>query len=117
MTDEVKGFAFTPQELALLSRMPGGEADGWSARFWCAKEAVAKAAGQGMIDGPQGLEVQELDMHNGLVKVRLGPKLGGRMPDNDSSALTAFTFRDGEMVVAISAPMKTKDEIQSDEKP
>ena len=51
IVDRPEGFlasAFTPGERSLLGRWPGSSRSEWIARFWCAKEAAAKAAGVGL---------------------------------------------------------------------
>ncbi|WZO96124.1 beta-ketoacyl synthase N-terminal-like domain-containing protein [Isosphaeraceae bacterium EP7] len=53
-------IAFTASERSLLDRAAaGGSRDEWIARFWCAKEAAAKASGLGMVNGPRTAEVVE----------------------------------------------------------
>ncbi|MCA9069038.1 MAG: 4'-phosphopantetheinyl transferase superfamily protein, partial [Planctomycetaceae bacterium] len=70
-------------------------------RFWCAKEAVSKALGQGMVDGPQSLSVTEYDPTNGHVTVEIGPKLAERLPDGASdSPIVARTLRKEDFIIA-----------------
>jgi len=70
VNEDVERVAFTPQEQELLSSVRHASNDDWPLRFWCAKEAVAKALGQGMVAGPQALVVEALDVHTGSVKIR-----------------------------------------------
>jgi phosphopantetheine--protein transferase-like protein len=102
MNEDVEALAFTPQERGLLSSVGDAEKDEWPLRLWCAKEAVAKALGQGMIGGPQALVVQDLDAHSGRVEVSLAGELARRVRDEDGLALTAFTAREGDLVIATS---------------
>jgi len=102
MDEGVERLAFTQQELELLSSLRDVEKDGWPLRFWCAKEAVAKAVGQGMIGGPRALVVQALDMHSGMVQIGLAGELARRVHNVDGSTLTAFTAREGDLILAIS---------------
>jgi phosphopantetheinyl transferase (holo-ACP synthase) len=62
--------AFLPGEIALLGDRSGDDRAEWVARLWCAKEAVAKATGQGFVDGPSGVEVVTVD-ESGTLGVRL----------------------------------------------
>ena len=54
---EFEQIAFDQQERELLDRF-GDHRDEGIARFWCAKEAVAKALGRGLVEGPQTLVVR-----------------------------------------------------------
>src|SRR5262245_48062452 len=50
--------AFTPAEMALLGTAPS---PGRALRLWCAKEAVAKALGRGLLGNPLNLEARGVD--------------------------------------------------------
>lgn len=102
MNEDVEKLAFTPQERELLSSVRDAEKDGWPLQFWCAKEAVAKALGQGMVGGPQALVVQVLDAHSGMVQVGLAGELPRQAREADGLTLTAFTAREGDLIVATS---------------
>ena len=76
--------AFSAGERALLDIRGDAERAEWVARFWCAKEATAKATGLGFVDGPSGAEVVSAS-ENGMIGVRLRgglldacPALAGR---------------------------------------
>ena len=47
----------------------------WVTRFWCAKEAAAKASGLGLAGGPASAEVVEVHEDTGIIHVRLAPEL------------------------------------------
>jgi len=100
MNKDVEALAFTPQEQELLSSVGDAEKDGWSLRLWCAKEAVAKALGQGMVSGPQALVVQALDADSGIAQVGLTGELSRRICKGGSLTLTAFTACEGDLIVA-----------------
>jgi len=104
----VERVAFTAEEQNLLSSVGHASEDGWPLRFWCAKEAVAKALGQGMVGGPQTLVVKALDVDTGSVTVSLPsppPKSwaelrrGWRCPESNNT-LTVYTAREGDLIVA-----------------
>jgi len=99
MNEDVERLAFTPEEQELLSSVRHASDDGWPLRFWCAKEAVAKALGQGMIGGPQALVVKELDAGTGTVKVSLAGEMARRCPQSNNT-LTAHTARENDLIVA-----------------
>ena len=69
--EDFEAAAFTPGERALLDRCPPQARAEWIARFWCAKEAAAKASGLGLADDPSGAEVVEVDERSGTLLVRI----------------------------------------------
>jgi phosphopantetheinyl transferase (holo-ACP synthase) len=73
-------LAFVPGERALLDGVDAADRPEWIARLWCAREAVAKATGLGMVDGPRSVEALEVDRETGVVIVRLGPALAAACP-------------------------------------
>lgn len=94
-----EGLALDADERSLLDRI-GGDRDDWITRFWCAKEAVAKALGRGLVDGPKALAIRGAFPETGVVKVVLGPALAAVCPEWQDAVLIAHTVRDGELVVA-----------------
>jgi phosphopantetheine--protein transferase-like protein len=99
LNEDVERVAFTPEEQELLSSVRDISENDWPLRFWCAKEAVAKALGQGMIGGPQALAVKALDVGTGSVKVSLAGEMARRCPESNNM-LTAYTVREGDLIVA-----------------
>lgn len=69
-------------------------------RIWCAKEAVAKALGRGLVAGPRGLAVRDLDLSTGQAAVELGPKMAEFFPDLASRRIAAWTLCHAGRVVA-----------------
>ncbi|MBW3596199.1 MAG: polyketide synthase dehydratase domain-containing protein [Planctomycetes bacterium] len=69
-------------------------------RFWCAKEAVAKALGRGLSEGPRSVTVRAFDPASGGVEVELGAALAAEFPDFAGKRLTAFTRRYKNFIVA-----------------
>ena len=94
-------MAFDPDERQLLQRIDN-DRDEWLTRFWCAKEAVAKAIGQGLRDGPKGLFVRAADPQSGIMHVVLGQALAAACPDLDSAALFVQTSREKDLIVAVT---------------
>jgi phosphopantetheinyl transferase len=103
-------LAFAAGERELLSAVQGIQEDDWPLRFWCAKEAVAKAWGQGLVDGPRSLVVKALDTDSGAVQVGLSEQLARRVGQvhgdtrrhRDDLVVTALTAREGDLVTAVS---------------
>jgi malonyl CoA-acyl carrier protein transacylase/phosphopantetheinyl transferase len=102
MNEHVMLMAFTPVERELLARLPAEEAQEWALRVWCAKEAVGKALGRGMLGAPQSLVAQELDPHRGAVKIGLkgASALSASAAGEPVPVLTAVTTFDGKLALA-----------------
>lgn len=100
--DSFLTIAFSEAELTILQSVAGSERDEWVTRLWCAKEAVAKALGKGLVDGPRSLAVRSLDAPTGRVTLVLGAGLARRVPEFAGAGLVAYTAREGDWVVATS---------------
>ena len=95
-------LAFTSGEQALLAAVDAGSQEVWPLRLWCAKEAVAKALGLGLVGGPQALVAERLDTAAGTVQMRLSGELAARLPAVNGRTLVAHTTRERDLVVATS---------------
>lgn len=95
-------IALTQKERLLFSPVPASRRNEWVLRLWCAKEAVAKALGRGMVGGPLSLEVQNLEEDVGRVDVVLAGELARHLPAYANTVLTAYTGREGAYVFASS---------------
>jgi acyl transferase domain-containing protein/phosphopantetheinyl transferase len=98
----IEKLAFTPAEQALLSSVADVSRDSWTLRLWCAKEAVAKALGEGMVGGPQALVVKNLDPDTGIVQVGLAGELASRFPEVNGGHIVAYTTLESDLIVATS---------------
>lgn len=94
-------IAFDERELAPLAPLASPERDAWITRLWCAKEAVAKAVGTGLVGGPRAVTVTAIDLSTGTVEIALGPGLTGRVPELAGAAILARTGRQGDHAVAV----------------
>ncbi len=90
-----EAIAFTNAERALLDEVGRSDRAEWVARFWCAKEAVAKASGRGMAGGPSGAAVVAADPISGAVAVGPGPALCAACPEWSGRTVRAVTARRG----------------------
>jgi malonyl CoA-acyl carrier protein transacylase/phosphopantetheinyl transferase len=97
--DGFEEIAFDDAERRLLDGF-GPARDEGIARFWCAKEAVGKALGRGLIEGPRSLAVRTADVAAGKMGVVLGPALAEAFPELREVLLTAWTLREKDVVVA-----------------
>ena len=91
--------AFLPGERALLGGRRGPERAEWIARFWCAKEAMAKATGLGFVDGPSGAEVFEAAV-DGSLGLRLRGGLAEACPGLTGGLIRVVTARRGDFAWA-----------------
>ena len=114
---DFEGLAFNAGERAWLDRLaPTDPAAGpdshacraeWVARFWCAKEAVAKSTGLGLKGGPGAVTVVAAEVTTGDVAVTLGPELAAECPDMAGHPLRAKTARHGDHVWAWTLGKRT----------
>lgn len=93
-------IAFNAAELRLLDGMAQAMRAEWMFRLWCAKEAVSKALGRGLIEGPASVRILSLNMQNGMVTAAPQGKLAEAAPMAKGRELPAWTVREGALVVA-----------------
>jgi phosphopantetheinyl transferase len=93
-------IAFTPHERHLLDRLETTDRNEWLTRFWCAKEAVGKALGRGLIHGPHSVVVQGIEGAGEILQVTLGPRLAEEFPQLAELLLAVYTMRHGDFMIA-----------------
>lgn len=98
--DGFDDIAFTDNERALFATMDSAARAEWVTRSWCAKETVAKAVGEGLVDGPASVVVDRLDTTTGEIMVKLGENLAAAYPSLATTQLVAHTMRHDDLVVA-----------------
>jgi phosphopantetheinyl transferase len=98
MKAETEKVAFTPQERELLAALREAETEEWPLRLWCAKEAAAKAWGQGLYGGPLRFVARGIDQSTGIVQINVIDE-GGQ--DVGGATLAAFTVRQGDLIAAM----------------
>ena len=72
-------------------------------RFWCAKEAVAKALGRGLSDGPRSVVVRGWlagGETTAQLEAELGPGLAAEFPQFADKRLRVFTEKYKKYIVA-----------------
>ncbi|MFN4258612.1 MAG: acyltransferase domain-containing protein [Gemmataceae bacterium] len=92
-------LSFDEEEKALLNEWEHDH-DEWVTRFWCAKEALTKALGRGLIAGPRSALVRGVDPVSGTLQLILGAALAAEFPDFAGTRLQVYTFRDEQFIVA-----------------
>ena len=70
---DVKQLVLSAGERKLLADLDGAANAAWATRLWCAKEAVGKALGTGVIGYSELLQVQDVDVRTGRVNVLILP--------------------------------------------
>jgi phosphopantetheinyl transferase len=84
-TDNHDGLAeggFASTETSLLEECPAPERHDWLLRLWCAKEAVGKALGVGLMGDPLNYVVERISRTRQCVEIEANvPRLPGAAPD------------------------------------
>jgi len=94
--------AFTEEEKEILRGItPSGDHE-WLLRFWCAKEAAAKALGKGLMGNPRNMTIRAVEQKTGTLRVDAAGKMMSHLPAGNGRQLDANTFREGDLIVAIS---------------
>jgi phosphopantetheinyl transferase len=102
-----ESVAFDVQERELLDRCESPAARHEAVtRFWCAREAVAKGLGRGLVEGPGSLAVRGWDPTSGTLLVVPGPRLSEAFPDFQGAHIIAQTVREGDVIVATTFGVK-----------
>jgi phosphopantetheine--protein transferase-like protein len=94
--------AFVPEEQSLLTSLDESMRQEWVTRFWCAKEAVAKALGRGLMGTPQNLAIKELNTQTGVVSLSLRGNMAEAFTEFTHARILAYTTREGDYIIASS---------------
>jgi acyl transferase domain-containing protein/phosphopantetheinyl transferase len=97
---EFEEVAFTASERSLLDSVGSEARLEYITRFWCAKEAVGKALGRGLPEGPRGIIVQTLKEAGEVVVVSLGDTLAREFPRWAGALLAVYTTRHRDFIIA-----------------
>jgi phosphopantetheinyl transferase (holo-ACP synthase) len=87
-------------EAEILQDLSPDSREEWMVRAWCAKEAVAKALGRGLVDGSRSVRLASVDVASETVFVSLGDRRMADFPGLTSSLLAVTTGRHGDLVMA-----------------
>jgi phosphopantetheinyl transferase len=99
-SQDFDGIALTPQERSLLDSLERPAQQEWLTRFWCAKEAVAKALGLGRLQAPQGVVVKAWDEASGVVNVALGERFAAEFPELAGVFIAVYTTSHQDFIIA-----------------
>jgi len=104
-----EGFAdaaFQASELRLLGALPAEARDDWTLRCFCAKEALAKALGTGLLRSPRDLAVAAVDPEDRTVTLELGGALAALRPDLADAGLLVHAVREDDLIVTTTVAEK-----------
>jgi acyl transferase domain-containing protein/phosphopantetheinyl transferase len=93
-------LALTTDEQRILNTVPPSTRPEWLLRLWCAKEAIAKALGRGLMEGPLSVRILSLNVQTGIVGAQPAGKLAEAVPEAAGKELQAYTAREERYVVA-----------------
>jgi phosphopantetheinyl transferase len=93
-------LVLTTDEQRLLDMAPQPARAEWLLRLWCVKEAVSKALGRGLIEGPLSVQILSLDTQTGVVIAAPQGKHVEAVPEASGEKLLAYTAREGAYVAA-----------------
>jgi phosphopantetheinyl transferase len=96
--DGFEDAAFSERERELLPEHDSELRRECVLRFWCAKEAAAKALGYGMVGGPGSMVVRRFDTGDGTVSLEAAGALAKRFPRKE--CLAVDTSRQEDLIVA-----------------
>ena len=103
VADRRTGFeraAFTQHERNLVAAVGDTLQLEWYLRMWCAKEAVGKALGRGLPNGPGEIRIRDVGLKSGMVSFDLDPHLLASHPALSGNNVVARTQRDGNIVAS-----------------
>ena len=104
-TENHEGLAeggFAAAETALLEDWPAPERAGWLLRLWCAKEAVGKALGWGLMGDPLNYVVRRVSRARATVEVEVPARPESAAPSHGPARMTAHVGCDRGMAFAVA---------------
>ncbi len=93
-------LVLSADEQRLLHTLPAPNRTEWLLRLWSVKEAVSKALGRGLLEGPRSVRIVAIDAKTGIVKAVPQGKLAEVVPEAAGEELLAYTAREENYVVA-----------------
>jgi malonyl CoA-acyl carrier protein transacylase/phosphopantetheinyl transferase len=95
ISSEVEALVLSSPERELLASLNDFSRAEWATRLWCAKEAVGKALGNGLQGSYSGLQVQDIDVRNGSVRVTVPNGRTADVYEPSRPCVTAYTGTEG----------------------
>lgn len=94
--------AFGPDERGRFDQWGLAPAGDWPTRLWCAKEALAKALGRGLMGRPQDFVVVDVNTEAGDIRLSVTGPSADAIPGSADRVCEVHTFREGRWIIALS---------------
>jgi phosphopantetheinyl transferase (holo-ACP synthase) len=98
-----KRSAFASEERESILSQVGSEADEWTLRVLCAREAMAKALETNAPDGPRDLKLRDLDLETGSVTLEASGQIASEISHATGHLLQAYSFCEEGFIYASTA--------------
>ncbi len=98
----LKEGGFSGVEQNILESIPEPDQPVWLLRAWCAKEALAKALGLGLLGNPFNIEIKNIDLEIGEIYLCLAGNLAKLIPLYSNSTFLVFTGKKEKLIFAFS---------------
>ena len=98
----LKEGGFSGVEQNILENIPEPDHSDWLLRAWCAKEALAKALGVGLLGNPFNIEIKNIDFKTGKIYLCLAGNLAKLMPIYSNGIFLVFTVKKERLTFAFS---------------
>jgi acyl transferase domain-containing protein/phosphopantetheinyl transferase len=85
-------LAFTLEERESISALLDSDAEEWTIRVLCAKEAMAKALGKGVSNGLRDIKLRDLDSKTGFVTLEVSGQMALEFSQLAGQALQAYSI-------------------------
>ena len=96
----IASIAMSPEENTLLPSTLTGADPEWMLRVWCAKEALSKACGCGLLGRPKDLVVKKLEPETGAISLEISGAFVRKFPALEKTTARVHTLRQDNIIVA-----------------
>lgn len=100
VNDDMVAGAFVEEEQRLVTSINADTRE-WLTRFWCAKEALCKALGSGMVCNPRDIVVKGLNDKTEKVIMEARQGWTQEFPFLEGKKIEAYTFVRGGLAIAV----------------
>lgn len=94
--------ALTKEERDMISSLEEMDSTEGTFRIWCAKEAIGKALGVGILNRLGDLVLRNLETRTERMDFKVEGELAKDFPELVGKPVTAHTFRDGDFIYAVA---------------
>ena len=99
---DFEGLLLDAEEKQFLLTVPQRDRGEWLLRTWSAKEAIAKALGRGLVEGPFSVKLVNVDVRTGIIRARPHGKLAGMLNGAGGKEVSSYTTVEGACVTAVA---------------